>query len=53
LIKKYTACLEFQIGKCKAPCVSKQNEEDYNRGINHIKEIIKGDINFAIRDLKK
>jgi excinuclease ABC subunit C len=51
--KKYTACLEFQIGKCKAPCVSKQSEEDYNRGINHIREIIKGDINFAIRDLKK
>jgi excinuclease ABC subunit C len=51
--KKYTACLEFQIGKCKAPCVSKQSEEEYNRGINHIREIIKGDINFAIRDLKK
>ncbi len=51
--KKYTTCLEFQIGKCKAPCVSKQSEEEYNRGINHIREIIKGDINFAIRDLKK
>ncbi len=51
--KKFKACLEFQIGRCKAPCVGKQSLEDYDRGINHIKEIIKGDINFAIKDLKK
>ncbi|MES2514539.1 MAG: excinuclease ABC subunit UvrC [Bacteroidota bacterium] len=51
--QKFKACIEYQIGKCKAPCVANQSEEDYNRGITHIREIIKGDINFAIRDLKK
>ncbi len=51
--KKFTSCLEYQIGKCKAPCVAKQSIEEYNRGIQHIKEIIKGDVNFAIKDLKK
>jgi excinuclease ABC subunit C len=51
--QKFKACIEYQIGKCKAPCVAHQSEEDYNRGITHIREIIKGDINFAIRDLKK
>ena len=50
--KKFTACLEYQIGKCKAPCVSKQSFEDYDNGIKHIREIIKGDVNFALRDLK-
>jgi excinuclease ABC subunit C len=51
--QKFKACIEYQIGKCKAPCVAHQSEEDYNRGITHIREIIKGDINFAIRDIKK
>ena len=27
---KFRACLEFHIGKCKAPCVNKQSEEEYN-----------------------
>ena len=50
--KKYTACLEFQIGKCKAPCVCKQSFAEYDDSIKHIRQIIKGDINFAIKDLK-
>ncbi|MES2565240.1 MAG: excinuclease ABC subunit UvrC [Bacteroidota bacterium] len=51
--KKFKACLEFQIGRCKAPCIANQSLEEYDRGIDHIKEIIKGDINFAIKDLKR
>lgn len=51
--KKFKACLEFQIGKCKAPCIANQSLEDYDRGITHIREIVKGDINFAIKDLRK
>jgi len=50
--KKFRACLEYQIGKCKAPCVGYQTQEDYDKGIREIREIIKGDIQFAIRDLK-
>ena len=50
--KKYSACLEFQIGKCKAPCISKQSFAEYDESIKHIRQIIKGDINFAIKDLK-
>lgn len=51
--KKFKACLEFQIGKCKAPCIANQSLEDYDRAITHIREIVKGDINFAIKDLRK
>jgi len=50
---KFRPCLEFHIGKCKAPCVAKQTEAEYNLQIEQIRQIIKGDINFAIRDLKK
>ncbi len=51
--KKYRECLEFHIGKCKAPCTGRQSEGDYNNGIKRIKEIIKGDLPFVIRDLRK
>jgi excinuclease ABC subunit C len=51
--KKFRPCLEYQIGKCKAPCVAYQSQEDYDAGIKHIREIIKGNIGFAIREIKQ
>ncbi len=51
--KKFKACLEYQIGRCKAPCVDLQSKEEYDKDIDHIRNIIKGDIQFAIKDLKK
>jgi len=50
---KFRACLEFHIGRCKAPCVNKQEEEEYNQNITEIRQIIKGNIGFALRDLKQ
>jgi excinuclease ABC subunit C len=50
---KFRACLEYHIGRCKAPCVNKQSEEDYNKNMAEIRQIIKGDIGFALRDLKE
>ena len=50
---KFKACLEYSIGNCKAPCVGKQTLQDYNESILHIRKIIKGDISFAIKDLKR
>jgi excinuclease ABC subunit C len=49
---KFRPCLEYHIGHCKAPCVGFQTEEDYSANIKEIREIIKGDIHFAIRDLR-
>ena len=51
--KKYRPCLEYHIGKCKAPCVALQTEEDYRKNIDEIKHIIKGNLHFAIKDLKE
>ena len=52
LANKFKVCLEYHIGNCKAPCVGKQNEEDYNTSISEIKSIIKGNINSVTKHLK-
>lgn len=49
----YRPCLEFHIGRCKAPCVNKQSEEDYNNDIEKIRSIIKGDLSKVVRELKQ
>jgi excinuclease ABC subunit C len=50
---KFRPCLEYHIGRCKAPCVNKQDVNEYNENIAEIRQIIKGDIGFALRDLKE
>jgi excinuclease ABC subunit C len=42
---KFRACLEYQIGNCKAPCIGKETENEYQKSINSIKHILSG--NFA------
>jgi len=42
---KFKVCLEYHIGNCKAPCVGKQTETDYEEQISQIHNILKG--NFA------
>ncbi|MDR0295833.1 MAG: excinuclease ABC subunit UvrC [Prevotellaceae bacterium] len=42
---KYKLCLEYHIGRCKGPCVGKQDEADYNINIEAIVAIIKGQLN--------
>jgi len=50
--EKFRACLEYQVGNCKAPCVGLQNEEDYESAITDIRRILKGNIGEVIKDLK-
>lgn len=50
---KFRPCLEFHIGRCKAPCVDKQSVEEYDQNISEIRQIIKGNIGGALRDLKE
>ncbi len=42
---KFKPCLEYHIKNCAAPCVALESEESYNRKIEQIKNILKG--NFA------
>jgi excinuclease ABC subunit C len=46
------ACLEFQIGNCRAPCIGRQTEEDYDENIRQIKNILKGNISSVIDHLR-
>ena len=39
---KYRPCLNFHIGKCKAPCVGKISREEYNGYIEEIVRILSG-----------
>ncbi len=50
---KFKVCLEYHIGNCKAPCVGKETESEYNETIANIKEITKGNINTVARHLKE
>jgi excinuclease ABC subunit C len=50
---KFKVCLEYHIGNCKAPCVGKEQEEDYQEYINQIEHIVKGNIASVIKMLKE
>lgn len=41
---KYSACLEYQIKKCCAPCIAKISRDDYLTYISEVISILKGDI---------
>lgn len=49
---KYKACLEYQIGNCKAPCIGLQSESDYNQTIEQVKHVLKGNIRSVTGYLK-
>ncbi len=51
--KKFKVCLEYHIGNCKGPCEGMQTTEDYETSINAIKQIIRGNINSVIGQLKE
>ena len=40
--EKFKVCLEYHIGNCLAPCVGLQSEEDYDRSIDQVKNILNG-----------
>lgn len=50
--KKNKVCLEYHIKNCLAPCVGKQSREEYNRNVEEIREILKGNIGEINRKLK-
>jgi len=49
---KYKVCLEYHIGNCLGPCVGKQSPTEYDVYINEIKNILKGNVNSVISELK-
>ena len=49
---KFKVCLEYHLGNCKGPCEGKQTTDDYNRGVEAARNILKGNYTELIRDLK-
>ena len=41
---KYSACLEYQIKKCCAPCIARISRDEYLGYISEVTSILKGDI---------
>ncbi len=44
----YKECLQYHIKKCKAPCVSWQDEADYNANIKEIVAMLRGDMQAVV-----
>lgn len=41
---KHSVCLQYHLGNCKAPCVGRQSEEEYDKSIAIVRSILKGDL---------
>src|SRR5215217_4855548 len=50
---KFKVCLEYQIGNCKGPCQAYQSTEDYDNGIEEIKDILNGKIGNVIKNVRQ
>ena len=50
--KKYRPCLEYHLGKCKAPCINEESASDYDEYISNIHKLLKGNIFSVIQYLK-
>jgi len=50
--KKFKVCLEYHMGNCKGPCVGFQDVVDYDRNIEQIENILKGNIRNVFAHMK-
>lgn len=51
--KKYKVCLEYHIGKCKAPCIGEESRTKYDEYIFQIENIVKGNLTPVFSLLKE
>lgn len=49
---KHKVCLEYHLGNCKAPCIGKETQENYDVYIQNIEHILKGNLGEVIQSLK-
>ncbi len=50
---KYKVCLEYHLGNCKGPCEDLQGEEEYNKNISAIREIVKGNFKDSLNQFRQ
>lgn len=50
---KFKVCLEYHIGNCKGPCEGLERLENYQKQVDAIRQILKGNFKDSLRDFKK
>jgi len=50
---KFKVCLEYHLGNCKGPCEALQTEQDYQEGLQQLRNILKGNLGPVIQHFKK
>jgi excinuclease ABC subunit C len=50
---KFKVCLEYHIGNCKGPCEGYESLKNYQKQIDAIREILKGNFKESMKDFKK
>ena len=50
---KFKVCLEYHIGNCKGPCEGLETFEAYQKKIDAIRQILKGNFKESLRDFKR
>lgn len=50
--KKFKVCLEYHLGNCKGPCEALQTLQDYDEGLQQLKNILKGNLSPVIQQFK-
>lgn len=41
---KFKVCLEYHLGNCNGPCQAFQTAEEYDEGLQHLRQILKGNV---------
>ena len=41
---RYSVCLQYHLGNCKGPCVGAQSEEEYDRQVDLVVSVLRGDL---------
>ncbi len=49
---KFKVCLEYHLGNCKGPCEGLQTLDDYQEGLQQVKNILKGNLSSVINHFK-
>jgi excinuclease ABC subunit C len=50
---KFKVCLEYHIGNCKGPCEGHETSENYQKQVEAIREILKGNFKESQREFKR
>ncbi len=50
---KFKVCLEFHIGNCMGPCESYETLENYQKQVDAVREILKGNFKESMKDFKR